>query len=36
MFAVGAITAVAQGNDFQAQLPSDLSVEAEAIFKKRD
>lgn len=36
IFGVGAITAVPQGRDFQARIPSDLSLEAEAIFRKRD
>jgi hypothetical protein len=36
IFAVGAITAVPLGSDFQAQFPHDLVREAEAVFRKRD
>ena len=36
IFAVGAVTAVPLGSDFQASIPSDLIREAEALFRKRD
>lgn len=36
IFAVGAITAVPLGSDFQARVPDDLVREAEAVFRKRD
>lgn len=35
IFAVGAITAVPLGRDFQAQVPYDLVQQAEAVFRKR-
>jgi hypothetical protein len=36
IFAVGAISAVPLGSDFQVQFPYDLVREAEAVFRKRD
>jgi hypothetical protein len=36
IFAVGAITQVPLGSDFEARIPSDLVCEAEDIFRRRD